>query len=62
MAMYQCSICGHIYDPKKGEPSETIPAGTAFEDLPNTWRCPVCLAEKDKFVTYEIPTFSRLSK
>ncbi len=59
MDPYRCSICGHIYDPKKGEPSEDVPPGTAFEDLPGDWRCPICLAEKDKFSKFEIPTFKR---
>ncbi len=62
MDMYQCSICGHVYDPKKGEPADTIAPGTTFEDLPEDWRCPVCLAEKSKFYPYEIPTFGRVSK
>jgi rubredoxin len=59
MDLYRCSICGHIYDPKKGDPSANIPPGTAFEDLPGDWHCPVCLAAKDKFYKYEIPTFKR---
>lgn len=43
----KCSICGHIYDPQKGE--KGIPAGTAFAALPEDWRCPVCMAPKTKF-------------
>lgn len=34
-----CSICGYVYD---GE----IP----FEDLPDTYTCPICRQSKDKFV------------
>ena len=37
-----CSICGTVYDPGKGDPEHGIPAGTAFEDLPADWKCPVC--------------------
>jgi len=49
MDSYQCMICGHIYDPGKGEPSMNILAGTDFKDLPSGWRCPVCQATPDKF-------------
>ncbi|MBP2145757.1 rubredoxin [Methanofollis sp. W23] len=49
MTKYKCSICGHIYDPAKGEPGQGIEAGTAFADLPDDWRCPVCGAVKAKF-------------
>lgn len=49
MEKYQCSICGHIYDPKEGEPSQNIPSGIPFEELPSTWVCPICGAEKSLF-------------
>jgi len=46
---YQCSVCGYIYDPKNGDPSQGVKPGTAFEDLPNDWACPVCGSPKSKF-------------
>ena len=49
MRTYVCEICGWEYDPQKGDPDNGIPAGTAFEDLPETWVCPVCGAGKDDF-------------
>jgi rubredoxin len=39
---YVCSICGYIYDPDEND-------GTAFEDLPDDWKCPRCKQGKDKF-------------
>ena len=45
---YKCP-CGYIYDPAKGDPKNNIPAGTAFEDLPEDWRCPRCKRKQDKF-------------
>ena len=39
---YKCRVCGYIYSPLRGEPHNGIPAGTAFEDLPETYVCPVC--------------------
>jgi len=32
-----------------GDPDSGIAPGTKFEDLPETWTCPVCGAEKSKF-------------
>ncbi len=46
---YVCSICGYVYDPAVGDPSQGIPAGTRFEDLPEDWHCPRCKQNKDKF-------------
>lgn len=39
---YKCRLCGYIYSPLRGEPHNGIPAGTAFEDLPDNYICPVC--------------------
>ncbi len=46
---YICTICGYIYRPVEGDPSERIPPGTAFSDVPESYRCPVCNAGKDYF-------------
>lgn len=45
-----CEPCGFIYDPEEGDPDGGIPAGTAFEDIPEGWCCPVCGARKSDFV------------
>jgi rubredoxin len=50
MDKYVCAICGHEYNPEKGEPLQDIPAGIAFENLPDSWACPVCGAKKHLFV------------
>jgi len=42
MTRYKCKICGYIYSPFRGEPHNGIPAGTAFEDLPEDYICPIC--------------------
>ena len=39
---YRCRLCGYIYSTAIGEPHNGIPRGTAFEDLPDTYVCPVC--------------------
>lgn len=46
---YECAACGYIYEPTKGDDTDSIPGGTAFQDLPETWRCPVCGARKPRF-------------
>jgi rubredoxin len=53
MKQWECTVCGYIYDPKKGDPDSGIAAGTAFEDLPDDWVCPECGAEKDMFEPFE---------
>ena len=42
MMRYKCRLCGYVYSPLRGEPHNGIPAGTAFEDLPETYVCPIC--------------------
>ena len=49
MKKYQCTACGFIYDPEKGDPDNGHDAGTAFEKLPEDWVCPVCGVGKDMF-------------
>jgi rubredoxin len=53
MDKYECTICGYIYDPEEGDPENNIPAGTAFEDLPDDWVCPICGASKEDFQKVE---------
>jgi rubredoxin len=48
-----CQACGAIYDPAEGDPDGGIPAGTAFEDIPDPWFCPVCGARKASFEKYD---------
>ena len=53
MKKYQCPACDYIYDPAVGDPDSDIPAGTAFEDLPDDWVCPDCNEPKDAFEVIE---------
>ncbi|RLD37042.1 MAG: High molecular weight rubredoxin [Bacteroidetes bacterium] len=46
---FQCLVCGYIYDPGQGDPTKGIPPGTAFEDLPDNWKCPICGVGKEDF-------------
>jgi rubredoxin len=49
MDKYECTICGYIYDPALGDADGGIAPGTKFEDIPDTWVCPVCGAAKSDF-------------
>lgn len=49
MKKYVCDVCGYVYDPAVGDPENGIEPGTAFEDLPEDWACPLCAVGKDQF-------------
>ncbi|MFC1515891.1 rubredoxin [Thermodesulfobacteriota bacterium] len=49
MDKYRCGVCGYIYNPAKGDPDSGVEPGTAWEDVPDDWECPVCSAGKDDF-------------
>jgi rubredoxin len=50
MGIYKCTICGYLYNPETGDPSDGIAPGIPFEDLPADYICPVCGAGKDEFL------------
>lgn len=53
MSKWQCTVCGYIYYPAEGDPQSGVAPGTAFEDLPNDWVCPICGAMKEDFEKYD---------
>jgi rubredoxin len=54
MKKYQCVVCGYIYDEALGAPEDGIPAGTKWDDVPDTWLCPDCGVGKSDFEMVEI--------
>lgn len=46
----KCGVCGHVYDADKDG------GGKAFEDLPDTWTCPVCGAPKSAYKSVTLPS------
>ena len=48
MEKYVCP-CGYVYDPELGDPENGVAAGTAWENVPEDWVCPVCGLDKDAF-------------
>lgn len=51
--LWVCTSCGFVYDPAEGDPDGGVPPGTAFDDIPDDWFCPVCGARKSDFEPYE---------
>jgi rubredoxin len=47
--MWICRACGHVYDPTLGDPDGGVAPGTAFEDVPESWVCPICGARKSDY-------------
>lgn len=52
-ARFECRICWHVYDPAIGDEIWQIAPGTAFADLPESWRCPNCDAEPSQFLVID---------
>jgi len=42
-------VCGHIYEEVAGDPDGGVPPGTKWADVPDTWFCPDCGAEKSAY-------------
>jgi rubredoxin len=49
MDKYRCTICNYLYEPEAGDPPNGVSPGTPFADVPDSWVCPVCGAEKNFF-------------
>ncbi|MFN7678572.1 MAG: rubrerythrin family protein [Cyanobacteriota bacterium] len=53
--LWICKVCSMIYNPAVGDPDSGIAAGTPFEAIPDTWRCPICGTRKANFIPYREP-------
>jgi rubredoxin len=53
MKKWVCTVCGYVYNPEEGDPDGGIAPGTAFEDIPEDWTCPVCGVSKEDFELVE---------
>ena len=54
MKTYVCIVCGFTYSEESGLPSEGLPAGTKWEDVPADWLCPDCGVSKTDFEMVEV--------
>ena len=53
MNKWVCLVCDYIYDPAVGDPTQDVPPGTAFEELPDDWVCPDCGVGVEEFQAME---------
>lgn len=49
MEKWICTVCGYVYDPAVGDPTQGIAGGTSFADVPDEWTCPECGVGKEFF-------------
>ena len=50
---YECTVCGYLYDEDEGDPDNGVEPGTAWEDIPDSFTCPICGVEKADFEPVE---------
>lgn len=48
---FECTGCGYLYDPERGDGRSGIKAGISFDDLPESFTCPQCRTPKRRFVS-----------
>lgn len=53
MKIWECQVCGFIYNEAEGFPEEGINPGTRWADIPEDWCCPECGVAKIDFVMEE---------
>ena len=53
MEKFVCNVCGYMYDPEEGDPSNGIDPGTPFDIVLEDWSCPLCGVGKDEFAVNE---------
>ena len=46
---FVCDLCGYIYDEAAGAPDEGVAPGTLWVDVPDSFVCPLCGADKSQF-------------
>jgi len=52
--VWKCVLCGFSYDEAAGMPTDGIPPGTRWADVPESWTCPDCSAAKSDFEMVEV--------
>jgi rubredoxin len=54
MKVWQCIVCGYIYDEANGDPEHGVAPGTRWEDVPESWECPDCGVSKADFEMVQV--------
>ena len=47
--LWQNTNARYVYDVEEGDRENGVAPGTAFEDIPENWACPICGATKSYF-------------
>lgn len=54
MKLWQCIVCGWVYDEAAGDEEHGIAPGTLWADVPDDFVCPECGVAKHDFVMMEV--------
>ncbi len=49
MKVWQCIVCGYLYDEAQGDAEHGIAPGTLWADVPEDFECPECGVKKSEF-------------
>jgi rubredoxin len=49
LTKWVCTSCGYVYDAATGDIEHGIKPDIPFEQLPESWKCPICYADKEAF-------------
>lgn len=49
--VFECTACSYMYEPKKGIKQSGIPPETRFQDVPDSFVCPICRSPKNRFIS-----------
>lgn len=47
--IWECVVCGWIYNEAKGDAVSGLAPGTRWQDIPQDWECPDCGMHKSEF-------------
>lgn len=54
MKIWECMICGMVYNEAEGWPADGIAPGTLWSEVPESWVCPDCGVSKSFFEMIEV--------
>lgn len=54
MKVWQCIVCGHLYDEAQGDVEQGIAPGTRWAEVPASYACPECGVAKADFEMVEV--------
>ncbi|MGL5965474.1 MAG: rubredoxin [Fusobacteriaceae bacterium] len=49
MEKWVCNVCGYVYDSVAGDPDNGVAPGTSWDDVSESWLCPLCSVGKEDF-------------